>query len=166
MGGKGGLLSNPPRLHGVEQGQTQRSDQIAQAVMFEGEERWSRNCGSGIGLSNYKNIFEMEHWWAIGRRICMATSYPIELNRVRRQRCTLPRPWQTMNDLQWMNYNEAPAVWSRYHTRCSSGTARCCTGRHAPPMLKPPCQRFITPSPIGRNGQHIRWDGWGRKTTT
>jgi len=57
MGGKGGLLSNPPRLHGVEQGQTQRSDQIAQAVMFEGEERWSRNCGSGIGLSNYKNIF-------------------------------------------------------------------------------------------------------------
>merc|ERR1711959_359966 len=26
-------------------------------AMFEGEERWSRNCGSGIGLSNYKNIF-------------------------------------------------------------------------------------------------------------
>ena len=25
--------------------------------MFEGEERWSRNCGSGIGLSNYKNVF-------------------------------------------------------------------------------------------------------------
>jgi len=25
--------------------------------MFEGEERWSRNAGSGIGLSNYKNIF-------------------------------------------------------------------------------------------------------------
>ena len=25
--------------------------------MFEGEERWSRNCGSGIGLSNYKNIY-------------------------------------------------------------------------------------------------------------
>merc|ERR1712195_430383 len=26
-------------------------------AMFEGEERWSRNCGSGIGLSNYKNVF-------------------------------------------------------------------------------------------------------------
>lgn len=25
--------------------------------MFEGEERWSRNCGSGIGLSNYKNVY-------------------------------------------------------------------------------------------------------------
>lgn len=25
--------------------------------MFEGEERWSRNAGSGIGLSNYKNVF-------------------------------------------------------------------------------------------------------------
>ncbi len=25
--------------------------------MFEGEERWSRNCGSGIGLTSYKNIY-------------------------------------------------------------------------------------------------------------
>ena len=25
--------------------------------MFEGEERWSRNAGSGIGLSNYKNVY-------------------------------------------------------------------------------------------------------------
>eukprot|EP00657_Telonema_sp_P-1_P010114 TRINITY_DN4405_c0_g1_i1.p1 TRINITY_DN4405_c0_g1~~TRINITY_DN4405_c0_g1_i1.p1 ORF type:complete len:165 (+),score=40.33 TRINITY_DN4405_c0_g1_i1:178-672(+) len=26
--------------------------------MFEGEERWSRNCGSGIGLTNYKNVYK------------------------------------------------------------------------------------------------------------
>merc|ERR1711865_686601 len=26
-------------------------------AMFEGEERWSRNCGSGIGLTNYKNVY-------------------------------------------------------------------------------------------------------------
>merc|ERR1711959_46372 len=26
--------------------------------MFEGEERWSRNCGSGIGLANHKNIYK------------------------------------------------------------------------------------------------------------
>ena len=25
--------------------------------MFEGEERWSRACSNGIGLSNYKNVF-------------------------------------------------------------------------------------------------------------
>merc|ERR1711934_652907 len=25
--------------------------------MFEGEERWSRACSNGIGLSNYKNVY-------------------------------------------------------------------------------------------------------------
>merc|ERR1712070_1048816 len=31
---------------------------LGKQAMFEGEERWSRNCGSGIGLSNYKNVFQ------------------------------------------------------------------------------------------------------------